>query len=97
MTLVEIRGEGMAEPPRSYCLLFTPMFNATSDCTLTFQSPFAQLVAEIGRHLQVLTSDLSYSITKIGHTLRRNVPFTLRYFFNNNVRVSLHFKELTSF
>jgi hypothetical protein len=62
MTLVEIRGEGMAELPRSYCLLFTLMFNATSDCILTFQSPFAHLVVEIGRHLQVLISDLSYSV-----------------------------------
>jgi hypothetical protein len=65
MTLVEIRGEGMAESPRSYCLLFTLMLNVTSDCILTFQSPFAQLVAEIGRRLQVLNSDLSYSIIKI--------------------------------
>jgi hypothetical protein len=41
------------------------MFKATTVCILTFQSPFAQLVAEIGRHLQVLVSDLSYSIIKI--------------------------------
>jgi len=41
------------------------MFKDPSVCILTFQSPFAQLVAEIGRHLQVIISDLSYSIIKI--------------------------------
>jgi hypothetical protein len=61
----EILDEGVTEPPQSQCLLLSLTFKDTSVCILTFQSPFAQLVAEIGRHLQVFISDLSYSIIKI--------------------------------
>jgi len=55
----------VTEPPQPQCLILSLTFKATSVCILTFQSPFAQLVAEIGRHLQVIISDLSYSIIKI--------------------------------
>ena len=57
--------EGMTEPPQAYRLRLSLTFKSTSVSILTFQSPFAQFVAEICRHLQVLISDLSYSTIKI--------------------------------
>ena len=60
MGLLETLDEDVTKPPRLQCLRLSLTFKTTSVCILTFQ-----YVAEIGRHLQVLISDLCYSIIKI--------------------------------